>query len=45
MGREMLIVAKINPSDCSRARNEAQTLFLELFIPESWSSLKKRVGI
>lgn len=33
MGRErMLMVVKINPSDCSRARNEAQVLFFALFI-------------
>lgn len=45
MGREMLIVARINPSDHSRARNEGQTLSLALFIPARWSSLKKRVGM
>lgn len=27
------IVAEINPSDCSRKRNEAQVLYLELLIP------------
>lgn len=28
-----LIVAETKPSDCSRTRDEAQMLYLELFIP------------
>lgn len=33
MGKEKaLIVAEINPSNCSRARYEARVLHLELFI-------------